>query len=86
MVYWINNPHGVKLGVMSRPRGGDWLEGEILGLKSTGVGIVVSLLQDDEVAEFELDLEAGLCLENGIQYVSFPIPDRDAAAIYTKDR
>jgi hypothetical protein len=29
-IYWINIPGDGKLGIIPRPRGGDWLEDEII--------------------------------------------------------
>lgn len=41
---------------------------------------VVSLLQPDEVRELGLEEEPTLCAAAGIQFVSFPIPDRGVPA------
>lgn len=33
-IYWLHNfENGSKLGIMARPRGNEWLEGEIISLK-----------------------------------------------------
>ena len=61
---------------MPRPRGGDWLDGEIQALAKSGVNVVVSLLTADEVAELELQDEERLCGDCGLRFISFPIPDR----------
>ena len=61
---------------MARPRAGDWLAGEIAGLREAGVGMVVSLLEKAEVEELGLEAESSPCAEHGIQFVSFPIADR----------
>ena len=61
---------------MPRPRGGDWLDGEIQALAKAGVNVLVSLLTADEVAELELQDEERLCGDCGIRFISFPIPDR----------
>ena len=61
---------------MPRPRGGDWLDGEIQSLAKAGVNVVVSLLTADEVAELELQDEERLCGDCGLRFISFPIPDR----------
>lgn len=60
---------------MPRPRGGNWLEDEILELKHDGVDILVCLLTEAEIKELSLSAEAHLCQEHGIQYISFPILD-----------
>ncbi len=62
---------------MPRPRGGDWLEGEVRAWGRAGVNVVVSLLVADEVADLGLADEGTLCVANGIHFLSFPIPDRN---------
>jgi hypothetical protein len=52
-LFWINAATKGQLGIMPRPRGGDWLDGEIQSLAEAGVKVVVSLLTADEVAELE---------------------------------
>jgi len=75
-VYWISNFVNGGLGVMARPRGGDWLEDEIKSLKRSGVDTVVSLLEGCEVTELGLSSEPALCRDNDLEYLSFPIADR----------
>jgi protein-tyrosine phosphatase len=75
-IYWIDGPWAGRLAIMARPRGGDWLEGEIRQWKTAGIDIVVSTLTSDEIADLELDQEPTLCRGNGIEYTRFPIPDR----------
>jgi protein-tyrosine phosphatase len=75
-LYWIDTPGAFRLAIMARPRAGDWLEDEIAHWRRSGVGIVVSLLEREEVEDLELQREAALCVENGIEFRSFPIPDR----------
>jgi protein-tyrosine phosphatase len=75
-LYWIDTVDTPKLAIMARPRAGDWLEDEIAHWKRSGVGIVISLLEPDEVNDLGLAMEAALCGESGIEYLSFPIPDR----------
>jgi protein-tyrosine phosphatase len=75
-IYWIHTPRAGRLAIMPRPRGGEWLEDEIAGWRDAGIDTVVSLLEREEIVELELDQEAGLCGTKGIEFVSFPIPDR----------
>ena len=75
-LYWINASETPRLAIMARPRAGDWLEDEIANWKHAGVGLVVSLLEREEIDDLGLEMEAPLCEENGIEYLSFPIPDR----------
>ena len=75
-IHWIDGIGAGRLGVMPRPRGGDWLEDEIHSLKSSGVDAVVSLLERAEIEELEIAEEQALCEAQGISFLSFPIPDR----------
>ncbi|MGY3143769.1 protein-tyrosine phosphatase [Bradyrhizobium sp. USDA 3397] len=61
---------------MARPRAEDWLETEVNEWKNSGVDVVVSLLEHEEISELGLQREAELCRSNGIDFISFPIPDR----------
>ena len=75
-LYWIDTSSAFKLAIMARPRAGDWLEDEVAHWKQSGVSTVVSLLEREEIDDLGLEMEAVLCEKNGIQYLSFPIPDR----------
>lgn len=75
-IYWIDAGPALSLAIMARPRAGDWLEDEIAHWVRSGVGIVVNLLERDEIDDLGLELEAALCEGSGIEYLSFPIPDR----------
>src|ERR1700735_4291060 len=75
-IYWIDTATAPRLAIMARPRAGDWLEDEVARWKRSGVGIVISLLERDEVDELGLAMEATLCRQNDIEFLSFPIPDR----------
>jgi protein-tyrosine phosphatase len=79
-LYWIDAPAPLRLATMARPRAGDWLEDEIAHWKRSGVEVVVSLLERDEVDDLGLGLEATLCRNSGIEFLSFPIRDRDVPA------
>ena len=74
-LYWILlKPR--RLGICPRPRGGDYLDDEIASLKNQGVDVLVSLLTDEERAELDLTDEGEICARHGVEFVSFPIPDR----------
>lgn len=64
---------------MPRPRGNDWLEDEIKGLKNLGYSLVVSFLEKSEEIELELTEEKNLCQKNDIEFISFPITDRSVS-------
>jgi protein-tyrosine phosphatase len=74
--YPIREFDGLSLAIMPRPRAGDWLEHEIELWQREGLDTVVSLLEPPEIAELGLGTEPGLCAGRGIEFRSFPIPDR----------
>jgi protein-tyrosine phosphatase len=78
--FWIETGHTGRLGIMPRPRGGEWLEDEIAGWKAGGVDVVLCLLQSNEIAELDLAAEERLCRDFGITYLAFAIPDRGVPA------
>ncbi|MES2193459.1 MAG: protein-tyrosine phosphatase family protein [Pseudomonadota bacterium] len=75
-IHWIDLPMAGRLAIMARPRAGDWLEDEISGWRAQGIDVVISLLEREEVRDLELQREADLCHEQGMEFLSFPIPDR----------
>ncbi|MEI9985968.1 MAG: protein-tyrosine phosphatase family protein [Aliidongia sp.] len=79
-VYWIEQPMSGRLAIMSRPRAGDWLDDEISGWRTEGIDIVLSLLEQEEISELGLQSEASLCRNQGMVFLSFPIPDRGVPA------
>jgi len=76
-IYWLNDSlcKG-SIGMTARPRGNDWLEGEIKRLKNIKVDIVISLLEQHEIIELEIEKEAAFCKENNIKFINYPIKDR----------
>lgn len=74
-VYWIEGPWRGKLAILARPRGGDWLEDEVVGWKEAGVNVAISLLASGEESELGLTTEAEIVKRNGLTYISFPITD-----------
>jgi protein-tyrosine phosphatase len=75
-LFWIPGPWAGKLAVSTRPRGGDWLEGEVSAWNNAGVDTIVSLLEPDEAAELGLAEEPAVVRAMGLQFRSLPIPDR----------
>ncbi len=74
--YLVAGPSPGRLGILARPRGGDWLEDEAREWARLGIDVVVSLLTPDEVGEFDLTDEARLCRSNDMEFVALPVPDR----------
>jgi protein-tyrosine phosphatase len=71
----LDCPSG-RLAIMPRPRAGDWLEDEVASWRRAGLDVIVSLLEDDEIAELGLADEPASCERAGLRFMSFPIPDR----------
>ncbi len=80
-VYWIEDRIAGRLGIMGRPRSGDWLEDDIGGLRAAGVDVLVSLLTEAEESELDLLPEADACMVNRIEFLSFPIVDHDVPTL-----
>ena len=75
-IYWVREVTTGRLGIMARPRSGEWLQDEISGWCQVGVTAVVCLLEASEVKELELHDEPILCEKSKIEFISFPITDR----------
>jgi len=75
--YWIEGPWKGRFAIVPRPRGGDWLEDEIHSWREAGLDTIVSLLTPDEIEEFDLGGEEGLSQAQDIDFISFPISDRE---------
>lgn len=75
-LHWIQTRTPGKLAISARPRGGDWLESELFGWRSLGIDVLVSLLESSEERELDLAPEADLARGIGVDFISFPIPDR----------
>lgn len=75
-LFWIPGPWKGKLAIVTRPRGGDWLQDEALGWKQAGLDTIVSLLEPHEVEEFGLSQEAQAAASADVEFISFPIPDQ----------
>lgn len=76
-IYWIEENHRpTGLAIVSRPRGADWLEGDLASVKSGGIDVLVSLLEPEEAEALGLSEEAVVARSLGMQFISYPIPDR----------
>lgn len=79
-LYWISEVTPGGLALAARPRGGDWLSDEILNWKRSGIDVVLSLLTREEKRDLQLGGEDQEVQSQGLEFVSFPIPDRDVPA------
>jgi protein-tyrosine phosphatase len=75
-IYWIPEVKMGRLGIMARPRAGEWLSDEVAAWCRAGVAAVVSLLESSEIRELGLHEELPLCSASNVEFISFPIPDR----------
>lgn len=76
LIYWVDGLTRGRVAIMPRPHGGERLDAEIKELRQLGVDVLVSLLTEDEIIRLELSHEPEACQSYGIQFRSFPIPDR----------
>lgn len=75
-LYWVEGPWSGKLAIAARPRGGDWLDDEIMDWQRSGINTVLSLLTPDEERSLDLKQEKAEAEALGITFFSYPIPDR----------
>ena len=76
-LYVIDTPAPGRLATMARPRGGDRLADNMAALRASGVDVLVSALCLDERKQLELLADADQARAAGLEFVSFPIVDRD---------
>ena len=79
-VFWVAGPWRGRLGILPRPRGGDWLGDETAAWREAGLDMVVSLLESEEETQLVLEGEGAAAVANGIDFRSFPIVDRGVPA------
>jgi protein-tyrosine phosphatase len=85
-IYWIEEVKNGRLAIMPRPRGNEWLKDEIRSLKALNVDIVVSLLTQGENVELELEQEQSFCEFYEIEFIAFPIKDRQVPNSISKSK
>ncbi|NJO12422.1 MAG: protein tyrosine phosphatase [Gammaproteobacteria bacterium] len=75
-IYRIRDLEPLRLAIMPRPRGAEWLEDEVAGWANAGIRIVACLLHRYEIQELGISDEERYCTRFGIEYRSHPIADR----------
>ena len=75
-VFWIEGDPNIALVIVLRPRGGDWLEDELLRMQRSGIETLVSMLEDEEADSLGLPEERKFAEQIGLSFLSYPIPDR----------
>jgi protein-tyrosine phosphatase len=73
----VDGPWPGRLALAVRPRGGDWLEDEIASWRRDGINVVLSLPTPEEEHDLDLKTERREAKAQGIEFLSFPIPDRE---------
>jgi protein-tyrosine phosphatase len=79
-VFPVFGPWSGRLGIVPRPRGGDWLADDVVAWRDAGISVVVSLLEPAEAADLDLASEASAVTSLGLAFHAFPIPDRGVPA------
>jgi protein-tyrosine phosphatase len=75
-LHWVDGPWPGKLALAARPRGGEWLDDEMTAWRRAGVDTVFSLLTHEEESDLDIAHEAAQAKTHGMEFLSFPIPDR----------
>jgi protein-tyrosine phosphatase len=75
-ILWVVREPQAALAIVMRPEGGDWLEDELARMKRGGIDTMVSMLEPWEAATLGLASEGEMAEQAGMQFLSFPIPDR----------
>jgi protein-tyrosine phosphatase len=83
-LYWLDGEWLGKIALSARPRGGDWLPDEVTDWRRAGIGSVLSLLESHEEDEMDLRGESAEVRGQGLEFTSFPIPDRKVPASEAK--
>ena len=76
-IFWIKGNPPAPLAIVLRPRGDEWLEDELLGMRRGGIQTLVSLLEEDEAVLLGLADEAPIAEHVGLKFLSYPIPDTE---------
>ena len=76
ILYSIQTALSIRLAIVARPRGADWLHDEIQALADEKFDILISMLTQQEVEELNLEDERSECNKAGIRFVNIPVQDR----------
>jgi len=79
-LHWVDGPWPGRLALAARPRGGEWLEDEIANWRHNGVNTVFSLLTAEEEHDLDIDKESAEVRAHGMNFLNFPILDRQVPA------
>ena len=74
-LYWVEAPASGRLAVAARPRGGLWLEDDLVALRAAGVDTLVCMMVPGELPELQLVHEPELAVAAGLRFTWLPVPD-----------
>jgi protein-tyrosine phosphatase len=74
-IFWVEGDPAIKLAIVLKPRGDDWLKDDLNNFKRGGVDTLVSLLEPEEAIWLGLADERPLAEEAGLTFLSYPIRD-----------
>ena len=74
-VLWVEGDPAIKLAIVLKPRGDDWLKDDLNNLERGGIDTLVSLLEPEEAIWLGLADERRLAEEAGLTFLSYPIRD-----------
>lgn len=70
---WPETTPTWRLGIMEKPRGGDWLDEEVDSLAGREVQTLVNTMDYGEIKELELQREQTLVESRGLRWIDYPI-------------
>ena len=79
-LYWLDETWPGRIALSARPRGGDWLADEVADWKRAGIGSILTLLEPQEEEDLDLRGEGTEARKQGLDFSSYPIPDRQVPA------
>jgi protein-tyrosine phosphatase len=85
-VLWVEGDPAIRLAIVLKPRGDDWLKDDLLLIKRAGVETLVSMLEPHEAVWLGLGNEPQLAEEVGLNFLSYPIRDVHVPANVTTFR
>ncbi|MBI3409762.1 MAG: dual specificity protein phosphatase family protein [Planctomycetes bacterium] len=75
-IYWIITPVKGKPAILPRPRGGDWLQDDVVAWRDSGISVVVSALTPQEIQDFDVVSEKRDLQALGIEFYEYPVEER----------
>jgi protein-tyrosine phosphatase len=75
MMFWIQNGFNIRLAIVRRPLGAEWLVQELRLFREHRLDVLVSLLTPQEVSDLGLCEEGKQAATFDIEFIHFPIED-----------